>query len=234
MAKAKKASKKRTQELESQQRRNPEDDFDFMVTGVSFDGRHRIIERCLSTNDRVKIVPEPGNKHDEYAVAITLTDGRKIGYVPRTESEDLSACIDDGNYYVATVKKILSGGQFPVPVITLRFYRPDQLTDIPDVEPDQYAEYSPLLSLARLLRVVAYGLARPLLLAIRFLAISIGVGAYVAITSLTKWLASVKGDLQGEKEREINPATLLAKLLVIAVIAGISSILLIKLTLRFF
>jgi hypothetical protein len=155
MAKAKKASRKRTQELESQQRRSPEDDFDFMVAGVSFDGRHRIIERCLSTNDRVKIVPEPHNSHDKYAVAITLTDGRKIGYVPRTESEDVSAYIDDGNYYVATVKKILSGGQFPVPVVTLRFYRPDQLPDIADLEPDQYNEYSPILSLARLLRVVA-------------------------------------------------------------------------------
>ena len=64
MSKAKKASKKRTQELESQQRRNPEDDFDFMVAGVNFDGRHRIIERCLSTHDRVKIVPEPHNSHD--------------------------------------------------------------------------------------------------------------------------------------------------------------------------
>jgi hypothetical protein len=43
---------------------------------------------------------------------------------------------------------------------------------------------------------------------------------YSAVASLTKWLASVKDDLQGEKEREISPATLLAKLLVIAVISG--------------
>jgi hypothetical protein len=234
MPKAKKARKKRTHELENQQKRWPVDEFDFMVAGVNFDRRHHIIERCLSTNDRVKIVPEPDNSHDEYAVAITLAHGRKIGYVPRTESEDVSACIDDGNYYVATVKKILSDGQFPVPVVTLRFYRPDQLADLADLKPDQYTEYSPILSSARLLRVVAYGFARALLIAVRFFALQIGTGVYFTVASLTKWVASVKDDLQGEKEREVNPAALLEKLLAVAVIFGVLIIPLIKLTLRFF
>ena len=84
----------------------------------------------------MRIVPEPNNPHDECAVAVTLVDGRRIGYVPRTDSEDVSGCIDDGGYYVATVKKILTGGRVPVPVIVLQFYRPDQLADIADLKPD--------------------------------------------------------------------------------------------------
>ena len=126
----------RKQELANQQKRWPEDEFDFMVAGVQFEGRHRIIARSLNVGDRVRIVPEPDNPKDECAVAITLTDGRKIGYVPRTDSEDVSGCIDDGGYYVATVKKVLTGRDVPVPVIVLQFYRRDQLDDIRDLAPE--------------------------------------------------------------------------------------------------
>lgn len=126
----------RKQELVREQRRWPEDEFDFMVVGVQFEGRYRIIERSLKVGDRVRVVPEPDNPHDECATAVTLTDGRQIGYVPRTDSEDVSGCIDDGGYYVATVKKILMGGRVPIPVVVLRFYRRDQLDDIADLNPD--------------------------------------------------------------------------------------------------
>ena len=116
--------------------RSPEDEFDFIIAGVQFEGRHSVIARSLSVGDRVRIKPEPDNPRDECAVAITLADVRKIGYVPRTDSEDVSACIDDGGYYIATVKKILKGREIPVPVIVLQFYRRDQLDDINDLSPE--------------------------------------------------------------------------------------------------
>lgn len=47
-----------------------------------------------------------------------------------------------------------------------------------------------------------------------------------------RWVASVKDDLQGEADREINPVSLIAKLLVIAAAASISIILLINIALR--
>ena len=58
---AAKASKEREreQELERYHRREPEDDFDFMVAGVHADGRHSIISRYLSVGDRVRLIPEP-------------------------------------------------------------------------------------------------------------------------------------------------------------------------------
>jgi hypothetical protein len=74
---------------------------------------------------------------------VTLTDGRQIGYVPRTDSEDVTGCIDDGGYHVATVKKILTGRRVPIPVIVLRFYRPDQRDDIADLNPDPCPTTSP-------------------------------------------------------------------------------------------
>jgi len=125
----------RKQEFAREERRWPEDEFDFMVAGVQFEGRHRIIEQCLNVGTRVRIEPEPNNPKDECAVAVTLTDGQKIGYVPRTDAEDVSGCIDDGGYYVATVKKILTGRSVPVPVIVLQFYRRNQLDDIADLTP---------------------------------------------------------------------------------------------------
>ncbi|HWE35482.1 MAG TPA: HIRAN domain-containing protein [Isosphaeraceae bacterium] len=133
---------KRKQELEREQRRWPEDEFDFMIAGVQFEGRHRVIARSLSVGDRVRIRPEPENPKDEFAVAVTLTDGRMIGYVPRTDSQDVSGCIDDGGYYVATVKKILTGHSVPIPVIVLQFYRQDQLNDIIDLAPEPCSKAS--------------------------------------------------------------------------------------------
>ncbi len=126
----------RKQELARQQRRWPEDEFDLMIAGVQFENRHQIIARWLCVGDRVRIAPEPDNPKDECAVAVTLTDGRKIGYVPRTDSEDVTGCLEDGGYYVATVKKILTGRSIPVPVIVIQFYRRDQFDDIRDLNPE--------------------------------------------------------------------------------------------------
>jgi hypothetical protein len=76
------------------------------------------------------------NPQDDCAVAVTLTDGRRIGDVPRTDSEDVTGGLEDGGYSVATVKKILTGRRAPIPGIVLQFYRPDQRDDVADLNPD--------------------------------------------------------------------------------------------------
>jgi hypothetical protein len=123
------------QVLERLRLQEPEDDFDFMVAGVHAEGRHSIVSRYLSVGDRVRLMPEPNNPHDDCAVAVTLNDGRIIGYVPRDDSDDIAGCIDDCGYYVASVKKILTGGRLPIPVIVVAFYRADQLSHIGDLQP---------------------------------------------------------------------------------------------------
>ena len=222
---------RRRQELERQERRWPEDEFDFLVAGVSFEGRHRTIERCLKAGDRVRILPEPGNPHDECAVAVTLADGRKIGYVPRTASGDVSGCIDDGGYYVAIVKKILTGGRVPVPVILLQFYRPDQRADIADLDPDPCRAASPAGMLSGWLRSLGSWLAWPLLPLLptaRRWASRLVERAYLAGAAAAQWVASVKDDLRAEAGREIHATSLIAKLLVIAALSAASIILLVR------
>jgi hypothetical protein len=135
---AAKAAREKQLESEREQwrRRNPEDDFDFMVAGVHADNRRAIISRYVNSGDRVLLRPEPDNPHDDCAVAVTLIDGRMIGYVPRDDSEDVTGCLEDCLYYVATVKKILTGGRVPIPVIVAEFYRADQADYIRDLSPD--------------------------------------------------------------------------------------------------
>lgn len=133
----------RKQELEREARRLPEDEFDFMVAGVQFEGRDRIISRHLKAGDRVRLRPEPENPHDDDAVAVTLLDGRRIGYVPRRDSADVSDCLDLDDFYVATVKKILTGGRAPVPVIVVQFYRRDQMGDVADLKPEPCPRAAP-------------------------------------------------------------------------------------------
>jgi vacuolar-type H+-ATPase subunit E/Vma4 len=127
----------RRQEFELYQRRASEDDFDFMVAGVHYEGRHNLVSRYLNIGDRVRLVPEPNNAYDSSAVEVTLSDGAVIGYVPRDDAEDVSGCIGNGGYYVARVKKILTGGRVPIPVIVAEFYRAEQYNDIADLQPDR-------------------------------------------------------------------------------------------------
>jgi HIRAN domain len=133
----------RKQERAKEERRWPEDEFDFMVAGVQFEGRDRIVKRSLKAGDRVRLRPEPDNPHDDDAVAVTLLDGRRIGYVPRRDSADVSDCLDLDDLYVATVKKILTGGRVPVPVIVVQFYRRDQMGDVADLKPEPCPRAAP-------------------------------------------------------------------------------------------
>jgi hypothetical protein len=129
--------RQRQQEWEQRERREPEDEFDFMVAGVHAEGRPRIVSRYVNSGDRVQLVPDPNNAFDDNAVAVLLTDGQQIGYVPRDEADDVTGCIEGYRYYVAKVKKILTGGRVPIPVIIAEFYRDDQIDYIYDLTPNR-------------------------------------------------------------------------------------------------
>jgi hypothetical protein len=88
---------------------------------------------------KLKERPEPTNKYDRFAVQVTIRDGRQIGYVPRTESQEVSECIRNGKLYTGRVKKILWGARVPIPVIILSFYEQKQIDYIADLNPDNYA-----------------------------------------------------------------------------------------------
>jgi len=124
------------EEVERDRKRWPEDEFDFMVAGVQFENRFEIVVTSLRVGDRVRLRPEPGNAAGESVISVTLADGRQIGFVPRSDSKEVSECMTEGAPYVAAVQKICTGGGVPVPVVLLAIYGVEQLKDIADLMPD--------------------------------------------------------------------------------------------------
>jgi len=96
--------------------------WDFMVAGCRYDGRPEIIEAECHENERVFLVREPTNPHDENAIAVRLKSGAEVGYVPRADAVEMAALLDSDNPYHAFIKKILAGGRSPIPVVVADFY----------------------------------------------------------------------------------------------------------------
>ena len=120
---------------EARDRRRSDSHFDFMVAGVTFEGRDRAA-RALKPGDRLRIRPEPGNPKDANAMVVHLVDGRQVGYVPRSEAGEVARRFRESASYVATVKKVFPGETALIPIVILRFYRADQTSAIADLAPD--------------------------------------------------------------------------------------------------
>ncbi len=54
--------------------------------------------------NKVQLIPEPENKHDENAIKV-LIDDVHLGYVPRTQTEEIHKEIKDENEYIAEIKE---------------------------------------------------------------------------------------------------------------------------------
>jgi hypothetical protein len=84
----------------------------------------------------VFLVREPDNKHSRNAIALRLKDGLDIGYVPEADAVYLAPLLDKGSLQFASVKKVLTGGRAPIPVVWGELYNPD--APLPDASrPDQ-------------------------------------------------------------------------------------------------
>jgi len=59
----------------------------------------------LKPGDRLGLVREPDNAHDPYAVRIEW-QGRKLGYVPRTENRALAWAMDRGDDLHARISRL--------------------------------------------------------------------------------------------------------------------------------
>lgn len=59
----------------------------------------------LSVGDLLDLIREPDNRHDPFAVRVVL-DGRKLGYVPATNSRTVARLMDSGHFMVAVVSKV--------------------------------------------------------------------------------------------------------------------------------
>lgn len=108
-----------------QEQNSPHADFDFMVAGVHAEGREKVVERYAKAGDPVDVAREPANRFSRHAVQVLLTNGEQIGYVPEEDARELAPLLDAGMPYTAEIKKILTGGRVPRPVVVLDVYHKD-------------------------------------------------------------------------------------------------------------
>ena len=99
--------------------------FDFMVAGVQHDGRAGVIKAHCNIEDNVFLIREPQNKNSRHSIAVRLTNGMDIGYVPEKDAASLASLLDDGVRQSASIKVIQEGRSTHIPVIWGELYPSD-------------------------------------------------------------------------------------------------------------
>ena len=95
----------------------------FMVAGVTYEGRDAVVDRFASVGGHVFLVREPANPYDRNAIEVRLQNGMQIGYVPREDAAYLAPGFDQGDKHEARITKILNGRRAPIPVVQAHLYR---------------------------------------------------------------------------------------------------------------
>lgn len=73
----------------------------FHVDDNSKEGR-RLLE-ALTPGTELKLFREPDNEHDEWAIAVSTSDDRELGYVTRFKNETIARLMDSGKVFHAYV-----------------------------------------------------------------------------------------------------------------------------------
>lgn len=62
----------------------------------------------LEIGQTLELIPEPNNRYDEHAVIVAF-DGKKLGYLPRSQNKVVSKILQAGhNIYEARVQRLYS------------------------------------------------------------------------------------------------------------------------------
>lgn len=118
--KAKEAQK--VAQLEERARNTPVDTWDFMVAGVWYEGRPEAIRQFAEPDQTVYLVRDRANAFSRNAVEVRLSNGMHAGYVPEELAADIAPLLNSGHRHSAHIKKILTGGRVPIPVIVASLY----------------------------------------------------------------------------------------------------------------
>lgn len=110
---------------EERERNSPIEHWDFMVAGSRYEGRPEVIDRYARVAAPVFLVRDPGNRYSTNAAEVRTASGHQIGFVPEEDAADLAPLLDAGHSYLAQIKKILTGGRHPIPVVIADVYRKD-------------------------------------------------------------------------------------------------------------
>lgn len=101
----------------------PVETLDFMVAGVVYEGRGETVAAYAEVGHQVYLLREPGNGYSRNAILVVLGNGMPIGYVPEELAAESAPLLDSGHKHLAWIKKILTGGRAPYPVVVAEIYR---------------------------------------------------------------------------------------------------------------
>lgn len=117
--------RRKAHEAAERSRNEPIDGWDFMVAGCRYEGRPYVIASRCRAGDRLFLVRDPANAYSRNAIEVRLASGDQIGFVPEADARDMARLLDEGQRYHAELKKILTGGRAPIPVVIADFYDAD-------------------------------------------------------------------------------------------------------------
>lgn len=83
--------------------------FFIKVAGVTFGNRQQVISK-LKQNQSLKLIREPGNNYDKFAVAVMTEADEQVGYIPAANNGSIAYRLDRGGKYKTTVSAVTGGG----------------------------------------------------------------------------------------------------------------------------
>jgi hypothetical protein len=110
-------------------RNQPLETYEFLVADARADDRPMVIARYAFNGDEVILVRDQYNPLSRHATRVRLVSGYDIGFVPEADARTLAPHLDNNLRYRAHIRKILAGGQTPVPVVTVDVFSDEALVD---------------------------------------------------------------------------------------------------------
>lgn len=107
----------------------PLETYEFLVADTRRDGRSTAIARYAFNGDEVLLVRDVDNPHSRNAILVRLASGYDIGHVPEADARTLAPYLDRHLRYRANIRKILTGGHAPIPVIVAEVYADEALVE---------------------------------------------------------------------------------------------------------
>ena len=89
------------------------------VVGVTYEGRQSIVA-LLKVGEKVLLVREPNNPHDNNAIKVIRQNGQCFGFISRSGAASLASRFDEYGKPVEAIVKSITGGNFPSGVLGVK------------------------------------------------------------------------------------------------------------------
>jgi hypothetical protein len=104
---------------------SPAKSSNFLVAGVGYEGREKVVGEYANVGDTVYLVRDPHNKYDRNAIEVRLANNQQVGYVPAEAAAEQASFMDAGFLQRAYITKLYEGKRHTIPVVQAYWYRPE-------------------------------------------------------------------------------------------------------------